>query len=123
MKSKISGGVVTAKKLHYEGSITVDARVLRAAGILPGEQVHVLNGSSGARFETYAIAGRAGVIELNGPAARLGEPGDEVIVLAYGAFRDGENCRPRIVRLRSGNRLSRAGLSERGSPSGRERCT
>ncbi len=110
LKSKIHGATVTGKFLEYEGSIKIDERVLRAADIEPFELVHVLNLNNGARIETYAIAGRAGsgVVELNGPAARLGELSDRVIVLAYGIYPDGTRARPRIVRLGVGNRVGRA---------------
>ena len=72
LKSKIHGAVITGKRLDYEGSIRIDAKILTAADIAPLEKVQVLNANNGARFETYAIAGRAGsgVVELNGSAAR-----------------------------------------------------
>jgi len=107
LKSKIQGGHITGLKLHYEGSITLAADVLAAAGLAPFEQVHVLNLNNGERFETYTIEGRRGstAIELNGPAARLGMPGDPLVILAYGLAPEGEAARPRIVKLDSGNRL------------------
>lgn len=107
LTSKIHGGHVTGLKLHYEGSITLASDVLAAAGLLPFEQVHVLNLNNGQRFETYTIEGRPGsrAIELNGPAARLGMPGDPLVILAYGLAPEGETARPRIVRLDAGNRL------------------
>lgn len=85
LRSKIRGLVITGKNLEYEGSITLDADLLDAAEILPGEKVHVLNLNTGARIETYTIAGGRGTGEvvLNGPAARTGEVGDRVIVLGY----------------------------------------
>ena len=107
LTSKISGAVLTAVRPRYEGSITVDAAILSAAGIAPFEQVHVLNLNSGARFETYAITGRRGVVELNGPASRLGMPGDELTILAYGLAPAGEAAHPRIVTLRGRNRIAR----------------
>jgi aspartate 1-decarboxylase len=107
LKGKIQGARITRTRLDYEGSITVDTVVLAAAGIEPYEMVHVLNLNNGERAETYAISGRrgAGAVELNGPAARLGEVGDEVVVLAYGLFDPGEKPAPRCVRLGARNRI------------------
>ena len=82
-KSKISHAIITEAELHYEGSITVDADLLKAAHILEGEKVEVLNINNGNRFETYAIKGSSGQICLNGPAARLGLVGDQIIILSY----------------------------------------
>lgn len=84
-KSKIANGYITDAKLHYEGSITVDQNLLKAVQILPGESVDVLNINNGQRFRTYTIAGKAGSgqICLNGPAARLGLVGDQVVILSY----------------------------------------
>ena len=85
LKSKIHRATLTGAELDYEGSITVDEELLEKADILPGEQVHVLNTSNGQRFITYAIAaGReTGAVVLNGPAARLGQVGDKVIIISY----------------------------------------
>jgi aspartate 1-decarboxylase len=85
LKSKIHRVTVTGTELDYEGSITIDQDLLSRADILPNEQVHVLNVTSGARFVTYAIAAPpgSGKVILNGAAARLGTPGDKLIVLAY----------------------------------------
>ena len=84
-KSKIAHLTVTEAELWYEGSITIDETLLKAADILPGEKVNVLNVNNGERFETYAIAGKvgSGIVCLNGPAARLGVKGDQLIVLTY----------------------------------------
>lgn len=85
-KSKIHRASITKVDLHYEGSIGIDADLLAAAAIYPGEIVQVLNITNGARFETYAIKERAGsgTIGLYGAAAHLGKIGDLVIILAYG---------------------------------------
>lgn len=85
LKSKIHRVTITKKQIDYEGSITVDAGLLKASNILPGEQVHVLNLSNGSRFVTYTIPAPhgSGTVMLNGPAARLGEIGDQVIILSY----------------------------------------
>lgn len=84
-KSKIHRATVTQAELHYEGSITVDASLLEAADILPGEKIQVVNIANGARFETYTIAGPAGsgTICVNGAAARLVQLGDLVILITY----------------------------------------
>ncbi len=85
LKSKIHRAVVTAANLNYFGSITIDSELLEAADILPYEMVYVVNNNNGARFETYAIAGPPGSGEvcLNGAAARLGQPGDVLIIFSY----------------------------------------
>ena len=81
--SKIHGIRVTGKGVAYHGSVTVCRALLAAAGIQPYEQVHVVNLRNGARWITYALPGEEGQFELNGGGARLGEIGDECIVLAY----------------------------------------
>ena len=85
LKSKIHRVTVTESRLDYIGSITVDAALLDAAGIIPGERVYIVNNNNGARLDTYTIAGErgSGVICLNGAAARLVQPGDIVIIMAY----------------------------------------
>ena len=109
LRSKVRGLRVTGKRLEYEGSITLDADILDAAEILPGEKVHVLNLSTGARIETYTIAGRRGSGEavLNGPAARTGEVGDPVIVLCYALVEPHEatTLTRRIVAVDERNRI------------------
>lgn len=84
-KSKIHRATVTEADLNYVGSITVDRSLLRAAGILPGEKVQVVNINNGDRFETYTLEGApdSGVVCINGAAARLVQPGDKVIIIAY----------------------------------------
>lgn len=90
LKSKIHRATVTDASLEYIGSITIDSTLMKAADILPNEQVHVLNLSNGARFETYAIEAEAdsGTVCVNGAAARLVSPGDKVIVLTYTSLPD-----------------------------------
>lgn len=90
--AKIHGATVTRTELHYEGSITIPADLLRAADILPGERVQVVNLNSGSRLETYVIAGPegSGEICLNGPAARKGAVGDTIHILAYGLMDEEE---------------------------------
>ena len=108
LRSKIHRATITKTLLDYEGSITVDASLLDAAGMLPYERVQVLNVSNGARFETYIIRGEpgGGEIALNGPAARLGQVGDKVIVVSYGVC-DGADAvmiEPTIIRVDESNR-------------------
>ena len=85
LKSKIHRARVTDANIDYEGSITIDRKLMREADILPYEQVQVLNINNGARFSTYAIEGHegSGEICLNGAAARLAVKGDLVIILTY----------------------------------------
>src|SRR5512143_1191423 len=86
MKAKLHRATVTQADLDYEGSIAIDRNLLEASGILPHEQVDVLNITSGARFTTYAIEAPRGsrTIGVNGAAARLVQRGDKVIVVTYG---------------------------------------
>ncbi|ADN01188.1 aspartate 1-decarboxylase [Spirochaeta thermophila] len=83
LKSKIHRAVVTETRLDYEGSISVDPELYRAAGMFPHEKVDVFNLNNGARFTTYLIDGRPGEICINGAAARLAQPGDLVIIVSY----------------------------------------
>lgn len=107
LRSKIHRAILTGKALDYEGSIALDRRLMDAADLFAGEQVHVLNANTGSRLITYVIEAppRSGTVMLNGPAARLGEVGDPVIVLAYGHYRDAAARRlsPRIVHLDAAN--------------------
>lgn len=84
-KSKIHRATVSEANLNYEGSLTLDPLLMEAAGLVPFEQVHVLNLNNGARFETYLIEGErgSGTVCVNGAAARLVQVGDPVIILAY----------------------------------------
>ncbi len=85
LNAKIRDIRITATHLDYEGSITLDEDWVEQAGMLPNEEVQVLNVETGARFTTYVILGErgSGAVELNGPAARLAEVGDRVMVLTY----------------------------------------
>lgn len=109
LKSKIHRATLTGVELNYEGSIAIDQDLLGAADILPGEQVHVLNLSNGARAVTYAIEAQSGSGEvmLNGPAARLGVPGDLLVVLTYCSVPDDQarQMRPNVVKVDARNRL------------------
>ena len=85
LKAKIHRARVTQCDMNYEGSISIDQDWLDEVGILPNEQVDVLNINTGARFTTYAISAERGskTIGINGAAARLAQPDDMVIILAY----------------------------------------
>lgn len=111
MKAKLHRATVTQADLDYEGSISIDNALLEASGILPHEQVDVLNISTGSRFTTYAIAAPAGskVIGVNGAAARLVQAGDKVIVVAYCQLDAAEarNFHPSVVLLDDGNEIKR----------------
>ena len=107
-KSKIHRATITGADLDYEGSISIDRDLLDAAGILVYERVQVVNLNNGNRFETYVIEGKrgSGAIELNGPAARLGQPDDLIIIISYAAMTpdEAENHMPKIVLVDSDNR-------------------
>jgi aspartate 1-decarboxylase len=90
MNGKIHRARVTDADLNYVGSISIDPILLKAADIVPNEQVSVYNLNNGARFETYAIEGLDGQICLNGAAARLAQVGDLVIIVTYVDLEDGE---------------------------------
>ncbi len=109
MKSKIHRATVTQADLHYVGSVTVDEDLLDAADLLPGELVHIVDVTNGARLETYTIAGPrgSGIIGINGAAARLVHPGDLVILIAYGQMETAaaKEFEPRVVFVDSENRI------------------
>jgi aspartate 1-decarboxylase len=101
VKSKIHRATVTQADLNYIGSINIDEDLMDAAGIIANEKVSIVNNNNGARFETYVIRGErgSGVVCLNGAAARLVQPGDVVIIMAY-AWMDAEEARtfePKVV--------------------------
>jgi len=107
--AKIHNCTLTTANLNYVGSISIDEVLLEKAGILPYEQVHVVNSTNGQRFITYAIPATAnsGAIELNGAAARLGMSGDRLIIMIYGQFtlEELENYSPRVVIVDDKNQL------------------
>jgi aspartate 1-decarboxylase len=107
-KSKIHRATVTEANLNYEGSVTLDNDLMEAANILPHEQVQVLNVNNGERFDTYAIRGPrgSGMVCLNGPAARLAQVGDMVIILTYAWMEREELERhtPKVVLVDERNR-------------------
>ena len=106
MKSKIHRATVTGAELDYAGSISLDTELMQRADILAHEQVAVLDIDNGNRFETYAIPGEAGQVQLNGAAARLVEPGHKVIVITYADYDDTElaGFAPVVVKVDKDNR-------------------
>lgn len=109
LKSKIHRATVTRTDLDYEGSITIDAALMEAAGLLPYEAVWIWNIHNGERFETYTLTADkgSGEICLNGAAARKAQPGDLVIISAF-SWMDEHNARqacPRVVMVDAHNRL------------------
>ncbi len=110
-KSKIHRATVTEAELFYEGSITIDKDLLDAANILPYEKVQIVNLNNGSRLETYTLEGErgSGIICLNGPAARLGFVGDEVIIITYATMTEEEaiNHKPKVVLVDKQNKISK----------------
>jgi aspartate 1-decarboxylase len=107
--AKIHRATVTSSDLHYVGSITVDADLLDAADLLPGQQVDVVDVTNGSRLTTYVIPGErgSGILCINGAAAHLVDPGDIVILIAYGMLADGiaHTYIPRVVFVDERNRI------------------
>jgi len=110
-KSKIHRATVTQTELDYEGSITIDARLMEAADILPGERLEIFDLNNGARFSTYAIEGErdSGTICINGAAARLSEVGDKVIIISYVLLTEEEarTLKPRLILVDERNKLQK----------------
>jgi len=107
LKSKIHRACVTDVNIDYEGSITIDKKLMEEADILPYEQVQVLNINNGARFSTYAIGGESGEIGINGAAARLAVKGDIIIILSYCQVDEDEahHFRPKMVYVDARNAI------------------
>ena len=110
LKSKIHRACVTDCDINYEGSISIDTKLMEAADILPFEQVHVLDIDNGARLVTYAIEGEDGEIGLNGAAARLVHKGDNIIILTYCHVNNDEagNYTPKLVYVNEKNVMTSA---------------
>ena len=115
MHGKIHRATVTEANLEYMGSVTIDSELMEMAGILPGERVQIVDNNNGARLETYTIAGApgSGVICLNGAAARLVQPGDKVIIMAYAVIimayaqmteEEARRCEPKVVMVDEANK-------------------
>lgn len=110
LKAKLHRVTVTEANLNYVGSITIDSDLMKAAGILPNEQVHVVDNNNGSRLVTYAIPGPAGsgVICLNGSAARMVQPGDIAIIMAYATMTEEEakTHKPTVVLVDGDNKIT-----------------
>ncbi|MCA9082911.1 MAG: aspartate 1-decarboxylase [Planctomycetaceae bacterium] len=108
LKSKIHRATVTEADLNYEGSITIDPRLMKAADIVEFERVEVYDITNGNRLATYAISGKpgSGTICLNGAAARLVQVGDLIIICSYADYTEEERRQhvPRIIRVDGRNR-------------------
>ena len=106
-RAKIHRATVTDANLDYEGSCGIDPALMEAAGILPGEQLHIVNCTNGSRAVTYAIEGAPGAITLNGAMAHIGSIGDVVIIICYAHMDESEarTFQPLIVQVDAGNRI------------------
>jgi aspartate 1-decarboxylase len=123
LKSKIHRVTVTQADLYYEGSLTLDGRLLEAADILPFEEVQVWNVTRGTRFSTYAMEGErgSGVVCVNGAAAHLAHPGDVLIVATYTPLEDAaaRTHRPKVVLVDPKNRIQQTNATEVAGPARR----
>ena len=108
LKSKIHRARVTRATIDYEGSISIDKKLMEEADILPYEQVQVLDINNGARFTTYAVGAESGEIGINGAAARLATEGDIIIILSYRYVEDDEarNFSPKLVCVDAENAIT-----------------
>jgi aspartate 1-decarboxylase len=111
-KSKIHGATVTEANLQYTGSLTLDPHLMRAADLVPYEQVQVVNVNNGARFETYCIEGipGSGTVCMNGAAARWAAVGDKIIILSYVQVTEEEleQLAPKLVFVDESNHITSA---------------
>ena len=109
LKSKIHRITVTDANLNYEGSVSIDSSLMEIADIVPFERVEVYDITNGKRFATYAISAppNSGTLCINGAAARLCHPGDQVIIASYVSLTDEEykNFKPKIVKVDIHNRV------------------
>lgn len=122
LKSKIHRATVTQCDLHYVGSVTIDADLMDAAGLLPGELIHLVDIDNGNRLQTYVIEGPrgSGIIGVNGAAARLVQNGDLVIIIAYAMVPDAEarELEPQVVFVDRQNRILELGGTPSHAPAG-----
>jgi aspartate 1-decarboxylase len=111
LKAKIHRASVTHAELHYEGSCAIDGDLLDASGILEYEQIHIYNVNNGERFSTYAIRADegSGIISINGAAAHRAQPGDIIIICAYGGYpeADAAQHKPQLVYVDRHNKITR----------------
>lgn len=109
LKSKIHRATVTDADLHYEGSVTIDEDLLKAADLLPNEHVHIWDVTNGKRFETYSLKGKkgSGTICINGAAAHLAKKGDIIIITSFAMLDEKEikKHKPKIVLVNSQNKI------------------
>ncbi|NOY22924.1 MAG: aspartate 1-decarboxylase [Acidobacteria bacterium] len=109
LSAKIHRATLTGANLEYSGSLTIDAAILKKADIAEFEQIHVFNVNNGARLITYAIKGESGKgqFELNGAAARLGMPGDKIIIVTYRTLEEEEiqGYKPKLLIMGEGNQI------------------
>lgn len=107
-KSKIHGARITEVNLYYEGSLTLDTDLMKAADVVPYERIQVVNINNGSRLETYVLPGEpgSGIVALNGAAARLGSVDDRVILISYAHYDESEvaDHEPRVVFVDDDNR-------------------
>jgi len=117
LKAKIHRAIVTQADLNYVGSITIDAKLLRESGIMEYEKVEIADVTNGNRLETYAIAGEegSGIICLNGAAAKLVNPGDKVIIMAYAQMtpEEAQQHRPTVIFVDGDNSIVRKATYEK----------
>ena len=117
LKGKIHRAIVKQAELNYVGSITIDPKLMEAAGILEYEQVQIVDVENGNRFETYTIDGEpgSGMICLNGAAARQVQVGDHVIIMAYCQMdaREAADHKPKVVFVDEENHISRVSNYEK----------
>ena len=117
LKSKIHRAIVTQAELNYVGSITIDERLMEAAGIYEYEKVQIADVDNGARFETYVIAGEAGsgIVCLNGAAARMVSTGDKVIIMSYAQMAPEEikDNPPKVVFVNEKNEITSVACYEK----------
>ena len=117
LKAKIHRAIVTQADLNYVGSITIDAKLLRESGIMEYEKVEIADVTNGNRLETYAIAGEegSGIICLNGAAAKLVNPGDKVIIMAYAQMtpEEAQQHRPTVIFVDDDNSIVRKATYEK----------
>ena len=108
-KSKIHRAIVTEANINYTGSLTLDSELMKASGLLPYEQVHIVDVNNGSRLVTYCIEGSpgSGTVCVNGAAARLVAAGDTVIIIAYAQVAESEleAFSPKIVLVDERNRI------------------
>ena len=126
LKAKLHRATVTAADLHYEGSIALGPDLRKAAGLLEYERVEIYNVTNGERFATYVIAGhQPGEVMLNGAAARLVQPGDQVIIAAYAEFtpEEAQFHQPTVVLLDAKNRPKLKRAAARPRHTGRSAAT